>query len=596
MFVDDKIISLCKSPKRLSKIGVTATRLRILKKKMEIEMEACLSSGDSTRLAELLCEEGATGSTLTRLGLVVRKQLSLAEFGRVDVVFKSLESLMGNKNHAKTLLALGITHKVLSWFQTLRDLLTSGSSRSSAQPLVTESFYDFLLLLSRSSLPAVELSVVLLELLRTLLEADLHFNIRLEAVRTFNCILDSLGKEQRRRIQSEPRLLQMMSEVVATIQTVGDYEMQVSLSEALCRLTPRKERVQRANQWFCCDIGNAFCNIKDADFEDCRHFLNFLNDCHGEQRRVWSVPCVRAFLETTELFRPKDEKLDEFWVDFNFGSQCISFFIDLPQGFLWGSVHLLKEEVDRYQLEVQQDEGSRAQAVLSVQLKIPIMHLSSKGHRVKLLFRPELLGELEAAAARVFMVEGAGDGVQASPSPTRPLGRVSKKKPPSQLKVLPLSSPSGDDDDDAAASVTMRSRSKAEILFDQVLHSTPLKVSGVLAWTEPEIFQEENFDTGGNISDVTKDGSGSKRKRAPPELGSPVCVREPEVEARPGPSEPQSVHLEWGRVLTQAMLQNQQDTKDQLKIIADTLQHINESLAQIAAACATNVSNKPNVE
>ncbi|XP_061523061.1 synaptonemal complex protein 2-like [Phycodurus eques] len=388
-------------------------------------------------------------------------------------------------------------------------------------------------------------------------------------------------------------------------QSEEDYEMQVSLSEALCRLTPRKERVQRANQWFCCDIGNAFCNIKDADFEvDCRHFLNFLNDCHGEQRRVWSVPCVRAFLETTELFCPKDEKLDEFWVDFNFGSQCISFFIDLPQGFLWGSVHLLKEEVDRYQLEVPQDEGSRAQAVLSVQLKIPIMHLSSKGHRVKLLFRPELLGELEAAAARVFMVEGAykdaGDGVQASPSTTRPLGRVYKKKPPSQLKVLPLSSPSSDDDD---ASVTMSSRSKAEILFDQVLHSTPLKVSGVLAWTEPEIFQEEKFDTGGKISDMTKDGSGSKRKRAPPELGSPICVQELEVEpeeledpARPGPSKPHSVHLEWGRALTKAMLQNQQDTKDQLKIIADTLQHINESLAQIAAACATNVLNKQNVE
>ncbi|MEQ2193054.1 hypothetical protein XENOCAPTIV_022653, partial [Xenoophorus captivus] len=49
---------------------------------------------------------------------------------------------------------------------------------------------------------------------------------------------------------------------------VSDYELQVSLSEALCRLTPRREREQRANQWFSSsDISSAFCDIRDADFE-----------------------------------------------------------------------------------------------------------------------------------------------------------------------------------------------------------------------------------------------------------------------------------------------------------------------------------------
>ncbi|KAE8279601.1 Synaptonemal complex protein 2-like [Larimichthys crocea] len=38
--------------------------------------------------------------------------------------------------------------------------------------------------------------------------------------------------------------------MAAAVLTVGDYELQVSLSEALCRLTPRKDREQRANQWF----------------------------------------------------------------------------------------------------------------------------------------------------------------------------------------------------------------------------------------------------------------------------------------------------------------------------------------------------------
>lgn len=68
---------------------------------------------------------------------------------------------------------------------------------------------------------------------------------------------------------------------------------------------------------------------------------------------VHTFPCLRAFLDSTEvktiallshclvrrslpslplqLFRPKDDKLDEFWIDFNFGSRCVSFFIDEPQ-------------------------------------------------------------------------------------------------------------------------------------------------------------------------------------------------------------------------------------------------------------------------
>lgn len=78
------------------------------------------------------------------------------------------------------------------------------------------------------------------------------------------------------------------------------------------------------------------------------------------------------------MFRPKDDKLDEFWIDFNVGSGCVSFFIDEPQvdlqwltlslsvialmwspccfqGFLWGSVHLLKEEVAHYSLQLRHD-------------------------------------------------------------------------------------------------------------------------------------------------------------------------------------------------------------------------------------------------
>ncbi|KAG7222983.1 hypothetical protein INR49_029205 [Caranx melampygus] len=81
-----------------------------------------------------------------------------------------------------------------------------------------------------------------------------------------------------------------------------DYELQVSLSEALCRLTPRRGRQQRASEWFSPDISSAFYNIIDRDFEvDCRRFLNFVNCHQGNKRRVYTFPCLTAFLDSTEV-------------------------------------------------------------------------------------------------------------------------------------------------------------------------------------------------------------------------------------------------------------------------------------------------------
>uniref|UniRef100_A0A096LTC1 Synaptonemal complex protein 2 Spt16M-like domain-containing protein n=1 Tax=Poecilia formosa TaxID=48698 RepID=A0A096LTC1_POEFO len=221
---------------------------------------------------------------------------------------------------------------------------------------------------------------------------------------------------------------------------VGDYEFQVSLLEALCRLTPRREREQRANQWFdSSDIRSTFCDIRDADFEvDCRRFLNFVNRYHGDQRRVYTLPCLKAFLSSTQLFRPKDEKLDKFWIDFNVGSGCVSFFIDDPQSFLWGSIHLQMEDVDYYSLKFKQNE-----MVLCVRLTNPIMHLNTRSHVVELTFDPEHQQELEEAAGRVFNKQaspsGAGGAVRTSPSSDMARS-YTRKKPPSKSQLKSESS------------------------------------------------------------------------------------------------------------------------------------------------------------
>lgn len=71
-----------------------------------------------------------------------------------------------------------------------------------------------------------------------------------------------------------------------------------------------------------------------------------------------------------------------------------------------------------------------------------------------------------------------------------------------------------------------------------------------------------------------------------------------EEQEQPGPSTTHSVRPGGARVLTEAVLQNQQDTtksineiKEQLTNISNTLLQINESLKQIAA-CASQMLNK----
>ncbi|XP_067434245.1 synaptonemal complex protein 2-like isoform X5 [Thunnus thynnus] len=430
---------------------------------LELKMDDCLTRGDSSQLVSLLHYEGLTSTTLTTLDQLVTKELSGSGFSRVLVVLRSLEILSENRDDLQTLTNHGLITKVLSWFEAVRDLLTSDLQKSSAPPLsLTEGFYDYFLLLGQSSLPVSQLSVVLLQLALSALEPKVVFALRLEAIRTFNSILESLSRELRKLIQNNQNLtltltviicLSDRSQVAEAVLTVGDYELQVSLSEALCRLTPRKDRQQRANQWFSSpDISNAFCDIRDGDFEvDCRRFLNFVNSCHGDDRRVYTFPCRRAFLDSTELFRPKDDKLDEFWIDFNLDSRCVSFFIDEPQ-----------------------------------------------------------------SSPRVT---DSGGTVQVSPSAARSSGAsYSRKKPQSksQLKILPLSSPSSEEDSSVTTTPVGR---RAEFLFDQIRHSTPTYNSGVPVGAELEISQVQAVEFDGSGSLLQQEVFSSNRKRAATDSG-----------------------------------------------------------------------------
>ncbi|XP_051946825.1 synaptonemal complex protein 2 [Xyrauchen texanus] len=138
-----------------------------------------------------------------------------------------------------------------------------------------------------------------------------------------------------------------------------NYDLQVSLMEALCRMTSPTQRNELADCWFSMTfVSTAFKKIKDSEFEtDCRKFLNMVNGMQGEGRSVYSYPCLEAFLDKYELLMPVDENLEAFWIDFNQGSQSISFYFSVndkdAQDGQWDTLCISESEVHSYTVEVE---------------------------------------------------------------------------------------------------------------------------------------------------------------------------------------------------------------------------------------------------
>ncbi|KAJ6664526.1 hypothetical protein lerEdw1_007183 [Lerista edwardsae] len=185
-------------------------------------------------------------------------------------------------------------------------------------------------------------------------ESKVTCALRQEALRTLNTLLDNVAKEERKKFCVSEEMCLLTKELANAILDVGDYDIQIAIMEALFRLMLKKWRDDLVHNWFEDQhIAKRFREIKDRDFEtDCRKFLNSLNERLGDKRRVCSIPCKTAYADMNQLNKPADDKLEEFWIDFNFGSESMTFYIDSPEGALWESVRLSSEDVSSYNLQV----------------------------------------------------------------------------------------------------------------------------------------------------------------------------------------------------------------------------------------------------
>ncbi|XP_053814618.1 synaptonemal complex protein 2-like [Vidua chalybeata] len=265
--------------------------------------------------------------------------------------------------------------------------------------LLLEDFFDSALVICKCSNEGKKelVNLFLPELGRLVTEANLCCALHLEALRTLNSILDSLPREERKKFPLSEEICSLTKDLAKTILEVGDYDLQVALSEALCRLMMKKWRDDLVHHWFEDNyLAEAFKEIKDREFEtDCRKFLNLLNERLGGKRRVYSFPCISAFADMNEVKKPSDEKLEEFWIDFNAGSHSVTFYVDCDEGVLWDSVRLSKENISSYSVK----EKDR-QKIVKIFMKIPAALNKAEAVKVKLVFSAEF--EILSALRKVL--------------------------------------------------------------------------------------------------------------------------------------------------------------------------------------------------
>ncbi|NXA24415.1 SYC2L protein, partial [Ibidorhyncha struthersii] len=338
-------------------------------------------------------------SLFSQLDKALRKELDKNEFQNVSLLLKCIQLYFKTDLQEGTSLFIeqglvlidSFNFYLVSWFERARAfVIVIDPNENKFLMLLLEEFFD-------SALVPVTFQMIFLgkkelvnlflpELGHLVTEGNICCALRQEALRTLNSILDSVPREERKKFPLSEDMCSLTKDLAKTMLEVGDYDLQVALSEALCRLMTKKWRDDLVHHWFEDNyLAEAFKEIKDREFEtDCRKFLNQLNERLGDERRVYSFPCISAFADMNEVKKPSDEKLEEFWIDFNTGSQSVTFYVDSNEGALWDSVRLSKEAVSSYSLK---EEGG--ENIVKIYMKIPVTLNKTEATKIKISFSAE---------------------------------------------------------------------------------------------------------------------------------------------------------------------------------------------------------------
>ncbi|XP_048818719.1 synaptonemal complex protein 2 isoform X3 [Lagopus muta] len=343
---------------------------------------------------------------VSKLDKLLCQELDKQEIKSVSTLLTSLwkcgeKISIAGDNGLPAMIKCGLIGKMVNWYEKLKGILIlRGNEKNKIVTSLAEDFFNVLLIVYDSR-PEGKMEMLENFVLRTctiITDVRINIYVQQEVVRKLNLMLDSMPRDARKKIFSTEEMLLVMSDMGRRILDAGDYDLQVAITEALCRMIPEKQRRELACQWFSMEfVSNAFKGIKDSEFEtDCRKFLNQVNGMLGDKRRVFTYPCLSAALDKYELQLPLDENLEEFWIDFNVGSRSVSFYVAADNADQqWETVIIPEEEVDLYNLE---EKDSKK--LLTIDLKSPMNVGNQEGEKFFLYFDSIL--EIEDVARKIY--------------------------------------------------------------------------------------------------------------------------------------------------------------------------------------------------
>ena len=153
------------------------------------------------------------------------------------------------------------------------------------------------------------------------------------------------------RLQAFRELNTSFEGIVDHLYNCGDFDFQVTIVEALLRFTNKSIRAEKVTNWFpnYVKLQSAFLKIKEFEV-DCRTFLNLFNEGLADQAKVMSFKVLNVTVNDQVLMKPAD--LPHFWVDFNLGTEAISFYYcfrdDKERN--WHFFNLVKEQVTKVKI------------------------------------------------------------------------------------------------------------------------------------------------------------------------------------------------------------------------------------------------------
>ncbi|XP_024051673.1 synaptonemal complex protein 2 [Terrapene carolina triunguis] len=385
--------------------------------KREVQLEKCID--DATRknnfqlLEQFLQTEGCDNIShkcskqfFNKFDKLICRELDKQEVKNVSTLLNSLQKygkniIIPGGDGFQAMIKYGLVEKMVSWFEKAKEILIfRRNEKNEALTSLVEDFFDVLMLVhdTNSEGKIQTLESFILRICTLVADVRINIYIQQEAVRKLNSMLDTMPREARKKIISTKEMFLVMNDMGKRILDAGDYDLQVAITEALCRMTSEKQRGELARQWFSMEfVTNAFKGIKDSEFEtDCRKFLNQVNGMLGDKRRVFTYPCLSAILDKYELQIPLDENLEEFWIDFNVGSRSISFYVAADdEDHQWETVSIPEEEVEMYSLEEKESKK-----LLTIILKNPVTVGNQEGEEMFLYFDPVL--EIMEVARKVY--------------------------------------------------------------------------------------------------------------------------------------------------------------------------------------------------